>query len=511
MKLKNILFAVAAVTTLTACEDYTEHNFGKDEELWQATQVNAHVIELTDANYQDIARNEDNIKLALSADDDSTTYEDLQSVASLKYFRKGITPEEYLPAMLKNLVGISQYYCMTPGSTITIKCKVANDSLASGDAFVPATTFSEGDYLMVAKGEEQVLAGGNMATTGKTYSYIYESGSETFPTAVTRISDTAIQYDANAQQYLFKFVKEGDHFLIMSPEGEYLYMEGTYNNFYFASDLGDLDESDQAWWTVVSNGDGTWDITNVNTGKIMLYGTKYSSAGAYADKKGEEGYLGIELYKKGSINVIVDSTPEEQEIKFTLGEDGVWAAKADYLNQSLTTTASTDAETVFAIHGWSFEYASSLGELTYVWSATTAYGLKASAFKSSKSYPTDSWAISPKMNFKKAKEPLFTFEEAQKYAGTPVSDFLKVYVSTNYSGRGGQASATWTEVTDQLTAERPDGSSWNFTSQSLDLSAYAGETNVVVAFRYISTDAVAATWEFKNVRCAEKSDFEVAE
>ena len=117
------------------------------------------------------------------------------------------------------------------------------------------------------------------------------------------------------------------------------------------------------------------------------------------------------------------------------------------------------------------------------------------------------------MNFKKAKSPLFAFQQAQKYAGTPVTDYLQVWVSTDYAGRGQRAAAHWTNVTDQVAGTWPDGSSWDFSDMKLDLSAYAGETNVVVAFLYISTETtdeatgVAATWEVKNVRCAEAGDF----
>lgn len=507
MKVRNIVFAATAALALTACEDYTEHNFGEDKDLWQPTQVNALAVVLTDANYQDIAANADNQALALSADDNYATYDALQSVGELKYFRKGITPEEYVPAILKSLVGASQYYCMTPGSTITVTCKISQDSLAAGPAYVPATTVTDGKYLLIPQGMDQALANSNNAATETTYTYgyIYLSGTERCPGEITRINSTAIEVNDNAKKHLYTFSKEDDHFLISGPTGEYLYMDDSHNTFQYADDLGDLDEASQAWWTVTKNGDGTWDITNVYSEKVILFGSKYASAGAYADKKGTEGYLGIELYKEGSINVIVDGPAEETDVVFTLDADG-WSAKSDYLNQPLTNIASTDADIIFGTYGWSFEHVGSIGDLSYVWSATTSYGIKASAYKGGTYYATDSWAISPKMNLKKAKQPVFTFQEAQKYAGSPVTDYLKVYVSTDYAGRGNQATATWTEVTDQLQAERPDGSSWDFTDQLLDLSAYAGQPNVVVAFRYISTDAVAATWEFKNVRCAEAEE-----
>jgi len=507
MKTKYIVLSAIAALALTACEDYTEHNFGTPEELYQGTQVNAHKYVFTDVDYQNVAGLQDNIDYALSLDDDSVAYNELQSVGELKYFRKSITPEEYILPYLKTIVGTSQYYAMTTGSTITVTCKYAGDSLAAGPAYVPATSFRAGEYLLVPQGYEQVLANSNNASTGTTYAYgyIYLSGTDRCPGAVTRLGDAAIQIDDNANQWLYTFVKENDHFLILGPTDEYLYMDDSHNTFQYAADLGDLDEGSQAWWTVTKNDDGTFDIVNSYTGKVILFGTNYSSAGAYADKKGTEGYVGIELYKEGSINETVDATPEEQEIVFTLDEDG-WCVKGDYLNQELLGYSSTDVQDIYAKSGWSVEYVGTIGELTYVWRLDSSYGLRASAYKSGVYYPTDAWAISPVMNFKKAVSPILTFQEAQKYGGSPLEDYLQVLISTDYSGQGGQSAATWTDITDQLVGTRPDGSSWEFSDISVDLSVYAGETNVNVAFRYISTETVAATWEVKNVRCAEPEE-----
>ena len=107
------------------------------------------------------------------------------------------------------------------------------------------------------------------------------------------------------------------------------------------------------------------------------------------------------------------------------------------------------------------------------------------------------------MNLKKATQPVFAFQQAQKYAGTPLSDYLQVWVGTGFDAAAGKASASWTNVTDQVEGEWPDGTSWNYNDMQLPLQAYAGQTNVVVAFRYISTESTAATWEFKNVVCKE--------
>jgi len=217
----------------------------------------------------------------------------------------------------------------------------------------------------------------------------------------------------------------------------------------------------------------------------------------------------VQLYKREEGKVeSVEVQEEMEEVTFTL-EDGEWQAKGDYLNTELTGgNTLTDMDLVYTATGWSVEYKGSIGDLTYVWRYDATYGLRGSAFKSSTYYPTDAWAISPAMNLKKAVRPIFTFEQAQKYAGTPVTDYLQVWVSTDYTGRGGLEAATWTNMTDKVEGTWPDGSDWNYLPMSLDLSQFVGEKTVSVAFRYISTDAVAATWEVKNVVCREAEEEE---
>ena len=505
MKAKHTTIIALAALAFAACEDYTEHNFGTREELYEPTQVSTVRLTLANSDYENLAKDSATIKLALSADDDSATYRDLLSVAEKKYFRGNITPEEYLLPMLLNLVGSNRYYSMTSGSNIIITYRAAADSTVNGTAYLPATSFSPGNYLMVPQGEAQVLAGSGADAA---YGYLYLSGDSRYPKLVTRLTATSISVDATSRGYLYTFARDDSHYTIRNSEGMYLYMDETHASFQYTDDIeNDVDERAFAQWDVVKNDDGTFDITNVGTGKDILYSTQYSSAGCYADKKGTDGYLSIVLYKEGSVNTIVDATPEEGEAVFTLDEDG-WSAKGDYLNQLLTGWASTYVDDIFATLGWSIEYEGGIGNLNYVFRADAMYGLRASAYVSGNYTPTDVLAISPSMNFKKAKAPLFVFQQAQKYAGTPVTDFLKIYVSTDYEGRGHRADATWTEVTMEVEGTWPDGSSWDFSDMKLDLSAYAGQTNVVVGFRYISTESIAATWEVKNVRCAEAEDFD---
>lgn len=518
MKRRNIFAIALAALVLTACEDYTEHNFGSPEELYTITQVNNFTVELTPQNYAELAALAENIDLAAKADTDSTTLRHLQMVAENGCFVGNVTPQDYLPAMLKSLIGNSQYYSCTTGSSITVRYRQGN--IVASDAYVPRTGELEKSdhFLFVPKGQAQTLAGSNNEATGQTfdYGYIYTSGSSRYPTAVTRTSQAAIVADAAAQRYLYSIERDGANWLICNPDGRYLYLDSEHNTFQYIEDLGDIDEDMYPLWDITYNAEEqTYDIVNTENQKQMLYGSQYSSAGAYSDKKGEEGYLGIQLYelKKGATET-VELEEDTLEVVFTLDEEG-WQAKGDYLNQELTGGSTlTDMDAVYDFCGWSVEFIGGIGDLTYVWRYDATYGLRASAYKSSTYYPTDAWAISPAINLKKAEKPVFTFQQAQKYADDSnrdddkVTDYLKVFVSTDYAGRGGLQTATWTDVTDLVEGTWPDGTDWTYYPMTLDLTPYVGSQNVHVAFRYISTDAVAATWEVKNVVCKEQEESE---
>ena len=488
-----------------SCEDYTEHNFGKPEELWQASQVNNYTIELTPQNYIDLANNAENKALA-AQDETGVTTDHLQKTMDSGSFVGNITPQEYLPAILRILVGSSQYYSMTDGSSITIRYKVGN--IVSDAAYVPNTgDITAGRYLIVAKGQEQPIA---TSGEGKTYGYLLLAGNALCPDLVTRMDENTIWANEVADSYAYSIEKNGDSWLLCNPFDMYLYMKGTYASFNYLDDLGDLEDEWWPNWSITYNAaDQTYDITNTGCQKTMRFTTQYNNVGAYdlSTLENTEGYLPLQLYKRVEGQVeSVEVAEDEEEITFTL-EDGQWQAKGDYLNTELLGgNTLTDMDEVYQATGWSVEYKGGIGDLNYVWRYDSSYGLRASAYVSGTYYPTDAWAISPTMNLKKATQPIFTFEHAQRYAGTPVTDYLKVLVSTNYTGRGGLNGATWTDVTEQIVGDWPDGSDWTYYPMSLDLSAFAGQQTVNVAFRYISTDAVAATWEVKNVVCREKEE-----
>ena len=124
--------------------------------------------------------------------------------------------------------------------------------------------------------------------------------------------------------------------------------------------------------------------------------------------------------------------------------------------------------------------------LDYVWQQTTSYGMKASAYVSGKNNATESWLISPAIDFSRAESATMTFNHARKFGS---NDHLSVKATTD----GG---STWNDLT---VSEWPDGNSWDFIEATADLSKLLGSAKAQIAFVYTSTSSSAATWEIKNL------------
>jgi hypothetical protein len=127
--------------------------------------------------------------------------------------------------------------------------------------------------------------------------------------------------------------------------------------------------------------------------------------------------------------------------------------------------------------------------LTYVWSYTTNYGAKASAYLSGTCYETESWLISKDLDLTAVESPVLSFSHAvNKFASIDdVADQVKVVVSTD----GGETWETLEGVT------YPTTLSWNFLDVTVDMSAYTGKS-IKIAFAYTSSEQSAGTWEVKN-------------
>lgn len=129
------------------------------------------------------------------------------------------------------------------------------------------------------------------------------------------------------------------------------------------------------------------------------------------------------------------------------------------------------------------------GEGSFVWSLGSFNDdkfMKASAYIGGTRYASESWLVSPPVDLSQAATATLTFDHAHNYAGTAEEEFTLWATETS--------ADNW----QQLTIDKY-GSEFNFTTATIDLSAYAGKT-IKFAFKYISTTAAARTWEIKNVK-----------
>ncbi len=221
----------------------------------------------------------------------------------------------------------------------------------------------------------------------------------------------------------------------------------------------------------------------------------------------EDGQKVAVVYRKSSSALAV--------AEYTFSATEGWAESKEYKKESSTFAKTENGfeeqistylnSTLCGDEGGFTIYNVNLNTLNYVWQNTTSYGWKASAYANKTNTASESWLVSPALNMKKGKNPELMFDEAMNYLGSNnIEDFLSVKVSTNFDGNDVNA-ATWETL--NITG-RTDGASWTFyTVDPVSLSQFVGKT-VHIAFVYKSTDAVAPTYEFKNIIVREK---EVAE
>lgn len=100
------------------------------------------------------------------------------------------------------------------------------------------------------------------------------------------------------------------------------------------------------------------------------------------------------------------------------------------------------------------------------------------------------WLISPVFDFSASSSQSLSFKNAANYNGAD----LEVYVSTNYDGTSLPSSATWTQLSANLSG---GGFEWA-SSGIIDLSSHNG-ANTYVAFKYTGTSSDGKTWELDNI------------
>jgi gliding motility-associated-like protein len=190
------------------------------------------------------------------------------------------------------------------------------------------------------------------------------------------------------------------------------------------------------------------------------------------------------------------------------------SAGANAQSLALTGVAIDPNQTVFNFESCTTVGSSALSDGFYqysvkgaqTWGCTTTFGHDASDVTGAGSLgnalqingysggniENEDWLISPALNISSFTYPILSYWTRSAFAG----DKLQLKVSTNYTGSGDPALATWTSIDGKF----PETASDVWTkSDHIDLSAYKGSP-VYVAFIYNSTTSSASRWTVDDVQ-----------
>lgn len=157
--------------------------------------------------------------------------------------------------------------------------------------------------------------------------------------------------------------------------------------------------------------------------------------------------------------------------------------RANILNESLLSQDSFNQFTPYSVSG------------AQVWAYASGFGAKVTGYTNVNNANED-WLISPSFSLVGKNAANLTFSHTARYFTANRLTEQVVLVSTNYNS-GDPNAATWTPLT---VPNWPSGANWTFiNSGSISLADYAGQANVHIAFKYVSTTTGGATWEVQNV------------
>lgn len=139
------------------------------------------------------------------------------------------------------------------------------------------------------------------------------------------------------------------------------------------------------------------------------------------------------------------------------------------------------------------------GSLTYVWKHNSQYScMKASAYANNTNNEAESWIVSPAIDMSAVSTANLTFDHAYKF-GANHTEEMTLWATTNYTG-----DVTTTEWVQLQIPTYPAGTNWTFVSSgTINMDNFAGEREVFIGFKYMSTSTAAATWEVKNILIEE--------
>ena len=116
------------------------------------------------------------------------------------------------------------------------------------------------------------------------------------------------------------------------------------------------------------------------------------------------------------------------------------------------------------------------------------------------------WLITPALDFTGATAPKLFLNHTIGHAGN-VEEEQQVLISKDYVS-GDPTKATWTKLTITYPGKPAEGKNFSTIDSETDLSAYAGEKNIHIALKYISTDEASAQWQIGKIEVKETGSTE---
>lgn len=126
--------------------------------------------------------------------------------------------------------------------------------------------------------------------------------------------------------------------------------------------------------------------------------------------------------------------------------------------------------------------------LTFVWSQDSRYGMKASAYVSGTDLAAESWLVSPVIDLTKASATSISFSHALNFFADVERAKTEATVWVKVNG------SEWT-LLEGVTY--PETLSWTFIDSQIETPLCDGK-KVQFAFKYLSTEEKAGTWEVKS-------------
>ena len=164
------------------------------------------------------------------------------------------------------------------------------------------------------------------------------------------------------------------------------------------------------------------------------------------------------------------------------------------LDETLLTQGSFSTFTPVTVRG------------TQGWSFNPLYGAMCSGYASGQSYENEDWLVSPAMNLTELENVQLTFNHTRGSAGIMnvgvEQGWYEVFATANYTGD--PLTTQWIQLEG---LNQNITTAWQYVpSGTIVIPEAAKSASSRIAFRYISSAIVSATWEIKNVRITTDSE-----